>query len=711
MSQKKKNRKRGIQASRSKLTKALFAAGMKTQAALAEKIAEHEQLNSAPKDLVNRVFNEQSVDPNTLERIAAVLEVPAHTLYLSSEEQAAQEAASNTDNFPAQADPTQSNALGTAESSIAAEPNPAIQTDSNRSTTDSALEQPSIVTPKKGPKRRYWPWGAALATVTALVFIWLLQASISQTKPQTDSATQPKSVAIVIKDQGLETLVDHLSKQLPGGIRRVTVAQALINPPGLSANVADQFQADAVLTFSLYSVSRYQFTQIYYYHQGQQTQIAAIHHTEDELNNHPELIAPALLQAVTQAFNGNTANKGLELAEQKDFLHARQALEDRSSELKIKRAQSLLTGLLKTHPNFSLAYAGLCQAAVLESWMGNEKSLLQQAEEYCVKALQQDSDNPFAGSAYGHVLARTGRAVEAIGYLNQLLQRWPNNVDALVELAQAELSEYHQKGSEQKHYLTQATEHLELATQLSPRFAKIFTDLSSAYFLNGRMLDMIRSLEQGLALEENFTSRFNLNTAYMCVGEPVKALQVALESSSPIEESYLRDEMLGRGYYYNGDFKKAVAHISSAIKNVGTGEMGIQQMWGELADAQRHLGSNENAIDSYRKAITVIQRDDLRGNSNYANQVFHAYYFQMLNLLDANQYPQTMAPFSLDKLVTLLEENPSVSGFFRLAILFNLMQQPTLSLEALTAATDRCPGYNRNPDYAALVDQAGLQPQ
>lgn len=81
-------RKRGVRASRARLNAALIAAGLRTQNALAERIAELEDLEAAPRDLVNRVFREQPVEPASLERIARVLGVAAHTLYLTSAEAA-----------------------------------------------------------------------------------------------------------------------------------------------------------------------------------------------------------------------------------------------------------------------------------------------------------------------------------------------------------------------------------------------------------------------------------------------------------------------------------------------------------------------------------------------------------------------------------------------------------------------------------------------
>jgi len=81
-----KTKKRGIVASRSKLENALAQSDLpkKTQAALAERIADNENLPSAPKDLVSKAFRELPVDPQTIERIAHTLGVEAYTLYQSS---------------------------------------------------------------------------------------------------------------------------------------------------------------------------------------------------------------------------------------------------------------------------------------------------------------------------------------------------------------------------------------------------------------------------------------------------------------------------------------------------------------------------------------------------------------------------------------------------------------------------------------------------
>lgn len=78
---------RGVRCDRTKLDAALAASSLvkKTQIAVAEAIADAEQLDSVPKDLVSKLFREHPVDPQTVERVASVLNVSATSLYKNAD--------------------------------------------------------------------------------------------------------------------------------------------------------------------------------------------------------------------------------------------------------------------------------------------------------------------------------------------------------------------------------------------------------------------------------------------------------------------------------------------------------------------------------------------------------------------------------------------------------------------------------------------------
>lgn len=93
ISESKKTRNRGVRASRVKLHQAMLRARVKSQAALAARIAKREELDSAPRQLVSKVMSERAVDMRTITRVADALNVPTYALILSEEDIESREAA------------------------------------------------------------------------------------------------------------------------------------------------------------------------------------------------------------------------------------------------------------------------------------------------------------------------------------------------------------------------------------------------------------------------------------------------------------------------------------------------------------------------------------------------------------------------------------------------------------------------------------------
>ena len=100
-------RRRGVRADRDRLVTALMRSSLKrkTQAAIAERIADLEELDTIPRDLVSRVFREQTVDAPSIARIAAALDVDPLSLYKNDDPRdRAQNDTPQHDNVAAQED-------------------------------------------------------------------------------------------------------------------------------------------------------------------------------------------------------------------------------------------------------------------------------------------------------------------------------------------------------------------------------------------------------------------------------------------------------------------------------------------------------------------------------------------------------------------------------------------------------------------------------
>ncbi len=77
-------RKRGITLSRLKLTEKLYETGLKTQAALSQKISAIEKSDSIPTDIVKRAFSEKRISEYSAQRIATALKSPLSSILLGS---------------------------------------------------------------------------------------------------------------------------------------------------------------------------------------------------------------------------------------------------------------------------------------------------------------------------------------------------------------------------------------------------------------------------------------------------------------------------------------------------------------------------------------------------------------------------------------------------------------------------------------------------
>ena len=211
------------------MTKALTDAGLKTQTALAERIADLEGLEAAPRDIVSRVFREQPVDAATLERVARALGVEAFTLYLGSEEASYERPATR----PPASDP-------------------AAQSDRVPS------EAPSSNAEISGPNKPAWLVPVALvATLIAGIAVWFAflppsQNGAAATPARQESVLQPKfgrfRVAVTaFKGDESGQLAVAVRERLEKTLGVASAGLPLIANGEDRAEIAARFRTDIVL--------------------------------------------------------------------------------------------------------------------------------------------------------------------------------------------------------------------------------------------------------------------------------------------------------------------------------------------------------------------------------------------------------------------------------------------------------------------------------
>ncbi|MCB1845051.1 MAG: tetratricopeptide repeat protein, partial [Halioglobus sp.] len=378
---------------------------------MAERIADLEDLDSAPRDAVSRAFREMPIELTTLERIARALNVEVHTLYLTADEVAEESVDKAGNNWHG------------------------IQQD------DNGKEQPEA---DSGVPQRRGLKAAAVALAVLAVAAVALTGLYERLMPEGTKAI-PSGVSVPLLDLGTSTLIvqpfegdddgelanalrTHLAKHFS-----VASATAGALTAGLATNeAAETLRSDAVVEGDVVTVGRLSAVRVYLFAAGIRHQVWAESLPHAAFADKRDSIAINATNAVLRASGVPLADdapaKHFPLTPvQDDYLEGEYHLDQPSSELNIKRAQSRFEAALRQDANYARAHAGLCQSLLEEHWMANEERALQDAARACGQALQLDADDSVVATAHAHFLRRTGRNDEALNIYADIVERNPED--------------------------------------------------------------------------------------------------------------------------------------------------------------------------------------------------------------------------------------------------------------------------------------------
>lgn len=662
-----KQRQRGVRASRAKLARALTVAGLKTQAALAERIADLENLDTAPKDVVNRVFRELPVELITLERVARALNVEAHTLYKTADEKS-----------------------GTAR-------------------------QPE----RTAPGRNLPGWGIPAAVALSALVAALLIYSRPGADPSAPGSTEvgenvddratldlgSTPLVVMSFDGDEDDAFGHELRGSLGAYFAVASPTATALTRGLDPkSAAERLRADAVVNGDIVTVGRLSAVRVYLYANGIRTQIWA---ESWPVRTYPEKYA-SVAKNVSSAIRVATglptvagSGRHFPLAPvQDDYLEGELHTDRPSSELNIKRAQSRFEAALRRDPNYARAHAGLCQTLLEEHWMTDEERALNDAATACGQAVQLDAGDPVVAAARAHFLRRTGRNDEAIALYEEIVDAHPYDSSALYGLANSRLAEFRQNAERQ--VLLDAKQAARAAAEADRNVWKPLFALASMEWFDGNLQGAIDVAEEALDRDENEKIMTNLGTFYTCAGEFESARDTYLRARKINPATYVGDEFLGQIYYFLGDYEQSAELRQRAIDSFATGEPEIHEMWGSLGDSYRHLEKTAQAIDAYRQAATIAERDYLRGTSPSADRVARAYYYIMLDSLDSSAVPAKVLRDIDEEIEDIASQETTSIAYRRLAVIYLERGELGKARDALTKATASCPGYAKMADFSRL---------
>ncbi len=660
------HRNRGVRASRARLAHALTEAGLKTQVALAERMADIEGLDAAPKDVVNRVFRELPVDPTTIERVARALGVDAFSLYKTADEE--------------------------------------------------SVTLSETVAPQQ--RRNYLVMTTIAVVGLAAVILgalwWLEPGKSPAERSQSEVIDEPAALGM-----GTPTLVvipfpGDKDGVFSNALRNVlghhfNVARPTADTFAQSRNPADvaaQLRTEVVIDGDFRQVGRLTAVRIYLFKAGVRQQVWADSAPTAALQESLAVIAADAALAVRRAVGmpvPENAVTHFPLAPvQDDYLEGARYLEAPSNELNIKRAQSRFEAALRQDANYARAHAGLCQTLLEEHWMDSEERALRDASLACGQAVQLDPDDPVVAVAHAHFLQRTGRSEEAIGLYEQMVAQYPKDSSALAGLAASQLEAYRETGDHDHLVTARATARR--AAEVDPYVWKPLFSLATMEWFDGNVTGAIEASEAARARDENEYVLANLGSFYLCDGQLENARESYARARDLNPNSYVGDEFLGQAHYFLGDFEESAELRQKAIDSVANGNPEIHEMWGNLADSYRQTGETEKSIAAYMRAAEIAERDYLRGTAPVADQAARAYYYTMLAALDSDAVPESVLRTIDDEVDAIADKLVSATGLRLMAQTYLQRGESSKARATLGRATELCRGYARFPDLAELLD-------
>ncbi|MBU3004322.1 tetratricopeptide repeat protein [Paraglaciecola arctica] len=678
---KSRKRKRGIKASRVKLEKALAIAGYKTQASLAEAIADIENLDSVPKDMVSKIFREIPVSPYTIQRVATALNVEAYTLYKTTEEEKR-------------------------------EKTPVAQISERKGDT------PTL----KSPLNIRIILLSILLGAIGLATIFTSSVLTIKVEQQTNKNHEGRfankkpilgTFSLVVDSDERSSKLLHLSlliKKLEESYTLSNYSQfnKISSKDSTPSSILHELQADFFLKIEATEIGAFIniTASLYADNEGKDIWSTSIRRSYIELDVMlflEDLISTiefetGLREAHTSKFS-EPANKLSVL----NYLKGRELLDQSQDFSNFKKIHELFSTAVDTSPKFASAYAGICKALIDESWGGNEKLLLEQAQLACDEAMNIASYHPYINAVNFYLLRRTGRVEEALKLHESVDDTWNKGVDYVHALAETNFDAYKQS-PDIKEYITEAKKLLNQAILIDPSFWRSYNTLGLIEFSIGNTQAAIDSMAIAVTYNPNELSYVNLGTLSFCQSNEKDALNYFAESLKLSTDYYLANEMIGLVHYYNQNYQTSFEYRKKALESIS--DYGVHNRYGAIAESAEKLNMYVEAKEYYQQALRIIERDTLRGNLTPTDEAIGLYYNVKLRLLNGEKLHFDNDPLK-PRIESLTDSSANLesSAIIRLALINAYFEKFNQAQALLTSAAKRCPTYINLPDLAFLFER------
>ncbi|HLY60421.1 MAG TPA: protein kinase [Terriglobia bacterium] len=375
------------------------------------------------------------------------------------------------------------------------------------------------------------------------------------------------------------------------------------------------------------------------------------------------------------------------------FLQARGYLQEFKSAASIENAIALFQQALKLDSNYGLAQAGLGEAYWKKYQLTKDNQWSQLAQSACADAVAARNAGAEGHICLGQVADGIGNYQDAVEQYQRAIELEPTSDDALAGLAEA----YQQSGKPddvEKIYRR--------AISLRPQYSEPYDRLGALY-LHRSDYGQAEQMFQKVAdlTPDSFRGFANLGAADLDQGhyqDAIKPLEQSL-AMRPTADTYSK---IAAAYFHLQNYGEAARNYLEATKLNDRD----YALWGNLAEANFYAGKRSEAMEAYRKAMSLAN-GQLQVNSRDA---------QVLSAL-ANYY--SMLGDRKDALARL-DQSLQYSGgdknlLFNAALIYNQLGETGSALDWLQKSLQE--GYSKelikgapalenlrkNPRYVELI--------
>ncbi len=648
----------------------MLESGFATQAALAEKVAEIENLESAPRDLVSKVFREIRVEPHTLERIALALGVEAYTLYLSSD------------------DPTNSETLSfDSESKQELEP------------THQSVRSKSFM--------GYWLFGCVVIMSAILHFFYTdddveLKSAEQGTNLLIRNSSEINATSIAFLDFEHPNLSDYSTafrQELDDNYRLASESSIIANESAAPWQLPELLDVDFVIHSEIVRQGRHLGLLVYVSGTDSRHLLLSIETTDlaGDVLSVERFLGKLNLALRQYLLSGSTDYR--DAGDQKSalvaYLRALDQMDKSLIEIHILRALDYVQRAIRFAPGYVKARAALCDILVRQSIVTGDKSLLNEAENECLSARVVNPGSPELNFSLAQVRRKQGRTDEAVALYKQAAEQLPAYIDAKTGLAEAYINKYQQ--TQDASFIELGLAQIEAANQVEPDFWRIEFAASRLHYYLGNIDKAIEHLELSKALSVNTNTVANLGTFYYCKGNIEKAAQNYHELRTLSEPSALIDNYIGVLSFMQEDYLSSARYFESSLEQMKVSNDGMYEAWINIADAYNAIGDKAKAIEAYKQGIILAEQYRVNGENSHNIEGHIIYSNVNLAFLKTPELSEQVKEQLSSMLFEIQPKVTDVSSKMRVMLGWLMLDQKRQAQSIYDELSEGCPGYIAYP--------------